>query len=139
MWQVMIRFSGVLLVMALSACGLRTGALPEPAQNHIGFENGSNEAVRVYLVGAGQDWLIGRVGPGRDEQLRIPLDFPTSSGGTVSLAVVPAGAPDFLGAGAIQVPSAIHSGPYLIADLLRTRWSLRGQLLFAHPLGARDR
>jgi hypothetical protein len=126
-------------MIALSACGLRPGAAPEPNQGSIGFENASDATVRVYLVGAGQDWLLGRVGPGRDARLRLPAGFPAYAAGSVSLAIIPAGVFDLFGAGAAQVPGAILSGPYQMDDLLGMRWALRGQLLFANPLGARDR
>lgn len=136
---VTISFSGLLLAIAVSACGLPPGEMPGPNQYSIGFENISDEAVRVYLIGAGQDWLLGRVGPGRGERLHIPAGFPVQAAGSVSLVIIPAGVPDLFGAGAAQVPGAIHSGPYQMGDLLGMGWSLKGQLLFANPLGARNR
>jgi hypothetical protein len=134
-----ISLSGLLLVIAVSACGLRQSDLPEPDQHFIGFENASDATVRVYLIGAGQDWLLGRVGPGRGELLRIPVGFPTYAAGSVSLVIVPTGVPGLVGAGVAQMPGAIQSGPYQMGDLLGMRWSLKDQFLLANPLGVRER
>lgn len=139
MRRAMICRSMLLLVAVASACGPRPGGAPEPVQRTIRFENSSDAAVRVYLVGAGQDWLLGRVGSASNMMLRVPAGFPSATASTVSLVAVPLGALDLLGAGASQVPDAIHSGPYRLDDLLGMRWALRGERLFAHPLGPKER
>lgn len=127
----------LLLFLALSftACSIRSPERVDPERAVIHFENASSAAVRVYLVGAGQDWLLGRVDPAAEVVLRFPDGFPAITAGPVELVVLPVGATDRFGTGAGTVPSAIHSGQYLLRDLPGMKWVLAGERLFAHPLG----
>jgi len=123
------------LALTLSACSLRSPEMVDPGRAVIHFENASSSAVRVYLVGASQDWLLGWVDPGREVVLRFPEGFPVITGGAAELVVLPMGATGRFRTGAGTAPGAIHSGSYLLRDLPGMKWVLAGERLFAHPLG----
>lgn len=118
----------VSLALALSSALATVGcasapsrATPDrPAQAEIRFDNEAADQVRVYLVGARRQWLLGRVEPGARATLRIPDAALSPSEGWMRLAVVVGGGVSMRVANDPQASVAIAQ-PAM--DILTQRWS----------------
>ncbi len=54
----------------------------------VRFDNEARDYVHVYLVGARQEWLLGRVAPGARATLRVPEAALAEDAGLLSLAAI---------------------------------------------------
>jgi hypothetical protein len=124
------------LVMSLSlilvACA--PASAPEtvaPEQKAITFENTTNSVVRVYLLGASSEWLLGRVQPAETARLRLPPSFSIDAHEPLALSVVPLGTITRGGGRATARNGQMISADYPLHQLLAMRWGVAGAQLYS--------
>ena len=86
----------------------------------IPFDNEAGDYVRVYLVGARRQWLLGRVEPGARATLRIPDDAFAPSEGWVRIAAVVGGG---VSTRVANDPAAAIAMAQPAAAILSQRWT----------------
>jgi hypothetical protein len=102
-----------------------------PEQRAITFENTTNSVVRVYLLGAASEWLLGRVQPAETARLRLPPSFSTDQHEPLALSVVPIGAITPGGGRATARNGQMISADYPLHQLLAMRWGVAGAQLYS--------
>jgi hypothetical protein len=73
---------------APSRVALDSPVLTDELPRTVRFDNEARDYVRVYLIGARQEWLLGRVAPGARVTLHIPEPALAEDAGLLSLAVI---------------------------------------------------
>lgn len=128
----------IALGVASSSCATRTplpeANLPQPVLGRmLVFENGTTEAVRLYLLDDGGERLIGHVQPGHTAVLRLPAAARLTTQ-EVSLVAVPPGTRRYPVTPSTSLPGAIRSGPVTSESVAAVRWRLTTQRLVSLPL-----
>jgi hypothetical protein len=128
-----LAYFALTLSLVLAAC--TPAAVPsmavEPLPRTVSFANTTNSVVRVYLVSASSEWLLGRVQPVEVAQLRLPPGFALDRHEPVALAVVPLGAISPGGARVTGRSSALLSPNYPVNQLVAMRWGVSGVQLYS--------
>ena len=85
------RISSLAAVFLIVSCTPQQGAGPEPVPSArtITFHNSGRDRIQVYLVGAKESWLLGRLEPQETARLRLPESATTEDEQSVVLAVLP--------------------------------------------------
>jgi hypothetical protein len=104
-----------------------------PAAVSIQFDNQGDNAVRVYLVDAKRQWLLGRVERGANASLRIPRAALTDGSGWMRLAIAPGDAAAVRG-GESRAPMATEPVAVIVAQRWTYSRSLAGDQLTSLPL-----
>ncbi|MFN8583006.1 MAG: hypothetical protein U0163_18780 [Gemmatimonadaceae bacterium] len=92
----------------------------------IRFDNAARERVQVYLIGEQRQWLLGNVGPGAIEKLRIPDEAFTMREGFVRLVVLEGGR---LTVSAAREPRAVTTVAQPMSAILSQQWTFsQGQV-----------
>jgi hypothetical protein len=121
---------------APSSRALDASAPTDEAPLAIRFDNQGREYVRVYLVGARREWLLGRVEPGARATLRIPDEALADDSRAMRLAVLAGGRLAVQATGEARAATMMAEP---VALILAQRWtfsqSLSGGQLTWLPLG----
>lgn len=131
----MLRLLALALSVSLAACASsgalsrEVAAVAEP--DYVTFENTTNGVVRVYLVSATSEWLLGRVQPAETARLRLPPGVLIDRNETLALSVVPIGAITPGGMRTTGRTSLLTSELYPAHQLLAMRWGLTGSSLYS--------
>jgi len=86
----------------------------------VRFDNEARGYVQVYLVGARQEWHLGRVAPGARATLQIPTAALAEDAGLMWFAVLPG---DRVTMRAAAEPRAATTIGQPISEMLSQRWS----------------
>ena len=118
-----------MLLVACAPVGAPSTLSPEPQT--ISFENTTNGVVRVYLVSAASEWMLGRVQPAETVRLRLPPGFTVDRHEPLALSVVPIGAVA-PGGGRLNARSGVlMSADYPLHQLVAMRWGIAGTQLYS--------
>ena len=117
----------IAMTLALSACAGTTsrGVLNQPISTEtrllsIRFDNLSRETVDVYLIGAKQEWMLGRVAPGGAASLRLPDGAFAERSMMMRLAVI---AGERMTFAAARDPHAVLTVAEPASAMLSQRWT----------------
>jgi len=85
--RILLLVAGLLVV----SCTRNRAAAPTPlpSARTITFHNNSRDRIQVYVVGAKESWLLGRLEPYETARLRLPESFAAIPDEAVALAVLP--------------------------------------------------
>jgi hypothetical protein len=86
----------------------------------VRFDNEARDYVHVYLVGARQEWLLGRVAPGARARLQIPTAALAEDAGMMWFAVLPGDRVTMRAAGEARAATTIGQP---MTALLSQRWT----------------
>ncbi|MEO8334380.1 MAG: hypothetical protein ABI664_05380 [bacterium] len=140
----LVSLAAVLVVtLTVGGCASASHAAPgalsstEEAPATIRFDNDARDYVHVYLVGARQEWMLGRVAPGARATLRIPDAALTDDSGAMQLAVLVGQRMPLRARGEPRAELTIAASATAI---LLQRWTFtpllsRGQQLTSFPVG----
>jgi hypothetical protein len=94
--------------------------LTDEAPHTVRFDNEARDYVHVYLVGARQEWLLGRVAPGSRSTLRVPEAALADDAGPIRLAVLTGAHSTMRAASEARAATTIAQSA---TDILSQRWT----------------